>query len=135
MIKYVKEAFLDVCKNSLGGEATIREDEHLHRGFVAKIDVKRDSDLPIVFICSDPFLKEAANIMLFEENPDFDTLKDIACEIANLCVGRAKVIAEGDNEHFDISTPEFLKHGDYSGGGQKVSFMFDHKSCTVIIGG
>ena len=49
-----------------------------------------------------------AQILLCEETPDEQTLKDLSCEIANLVVGSAKVIAANANRHFDITTPKSL---------------------------
>ncbi len=55
-------------------------------------------------------LNEVAKVLLFEDNLSEDDLDDLLKEIANLIVGRAKVILEEKNRNrtYKLGTPEFL---------------------------
>ncbi|MDR0747340.1 MAG: chemotaxis protein CheX [Helicobacteraceae bacterium] len=54
-----------------------------------------------------PTLERMALLFLNEESPQDDVLRDLVMEVANLIVGKAKVIAQKNDLFFNISTPNF----------------------------
>jgi len=79
-----------------------------HSAYTATISYKSDSKEQIATIwIQKPTLKKLSNILLFEDNPDEDTLKDLTKELANFIVGHAKMIAHNQDLDFDIKTPKF----------------------------
>jgi len=88
---------LDQCKN-------IPE----HPAYTATIPYKSNSKDRIATIwVQKPTLKKLSNILLFEENPDEDTLEDLTRELANFIVGHAKMLAHNQDLDYDIKTPKF----------------------------
>ncbi|WP_201353602.1 hypothetical protein [Hydrogenimonas urashimensis] len=65
------------------------------RNFVAEVWIER------------PALEKLANILLFDENPDSETMEDLTAEIANFIVGHAKMVASDRNLPYRMETPEF----------------------------
>jgi len=79
-----------------------------HPAYTAKIWYKSDSKEHIATIwVQKPTLKKLSNILLFEENPDEETLIDLTKELANLIVGHAKMLAHNKGLEFEIKIPEF----------------------------
>lgn len=104
----IQDGFADIIEKSLGQK--IKESKvPLKRGYLSKISMLgAQTDVYLLF--NKAFLQLASAILLFEENPDEQTLEDIARELANLTVGRAKVMAQEQNRTFKISTPTYLGH-------------------------
>lgn len=54
-----------------------------------------------------PCLKKIAAVLLEDKTASDATLSDLVCEISNVIVGHAKMIAAQKGTHFDVSTPHF----------------------------
>jgi len=79
-----------------------------HFAYTATIPYRSDLKDRIATIwIQKPTLKILSNILLFEENPDEETLEDLAKELANLIVGHAKMLAHNQDLDYDIQTPKF----------------------------
>ncbi|WP_456382607.1 hypothetical protein [Hydrogenimonas sp.] len=61
-----------------------------------------------------PVLERVANILLFDEKPDRETLEDLTAELANFLVGHAKMIASDRKLSCEIGTPEFTGENTFS---------------------
>jgi hypothetical protein len=79
-----------------------------HPAYTATIPYRTDSNNRIATIwVQKPTLKKLSNILLFEDNPDEDTLEDLTKELANFIVGHAKMLAHNQDLDYDIKTPKF----------------------------
>jgi chemotaxis protein CheY-P-specific phosphatase CheC len=79
--------------------------------FVSKIDAKSSENEKEIYIFLDQSLiNELYNFMLGEDPSCEEEAQDFSCEVANLIVGSAKVLAQDDKESFSISTPVFVAH-------------------------
>lgn len=135
MLEILHQAVMQAFSDTFGAEIT-RDTHPIKTGFVSKIHIIKDGNrLPVFFIIKEPFLKELANILLFEENPDQETLRDLSCELANIVVGSAKVIAGKQNLSIDISTPEFHSETGYDEPlHETLNYQFADSKCTLFIG-
>ncbi len=80
------------------------------RTVLASIEVEMDDgETRTVYIgFNEPLIKEIVSVYLMEDDPDEDTMRDMALESTNMIVGSAKVLAEeSESAHFNISTPVF----------------------------
>lgn len=130
-MELIQESFSDIIEKSLGKK--VREAKiPLKRGYMSKISmIGEQTDVFMVF--NRAFLLIASQEMLFEENPDEQTLEDIARELANLTVGRAKVIAQEENRNFNISTPTYLGHRIIKTSELDFHFKFQGGRCSIYV--
>jgi len=78
-------------------------------GYVAQIPFSDGNDEYIARIWIEkPTLKDLANILLFDEDPDEETLEDLTAELANFIVGHAKMLASDRNLPYCMKTPTFV---------------------------
>ncbi|GHV04406.1 hypothetical protein AGMMS50229_05730 [Campylobacterota bacterium] len=81
------------------------------RAYAASIEANGDGQrqkwIVSAFIAK-PSLKKMALTFLNDPEADNETLSDLIKEIANIIVGRTKVIAAEKGLGFDISTPSFV---------------------------
>lgn len=79
--------------------------------FVSKIEAINDEfKKEIYFFLDMSLIKEVYFFMVGDFEVSQEELKDFSCEIANLIVGSAKVLAQDDVDVFKISTPIFVSH-------------------------
>ena len=79
----------------------------------------------------EPALKEMANILLFEENPDPETLEDLTSEVANFIVGHAKMVASDRNLPYRMETPVFTGRRSLEKRGETLLYSVDDR-CIAI---
>lgn len=101
-MEILKKSFLEVMQ-------TLNTSLHPHptpltQGYLASIKL---NDATIYILASTPLLTLLAQNLLFEDNPDAATLQDMAKELANLIVGKAKVLSQESGQTASISTPLF----------------------------
>ena len=101
-LEILKKSFLEVMQ-------TLNTSLHPHptpltQGYLASIKL---NDATIYILASTPLLTLLAQNLLFEDNPDAATLQDMAKELANLIVGKAKVLSQEKGQAASISTPLF----------------------------
>ena len=101
-LEILKKSFLEVMQ-------TLNTSLHPHptpltQGYLASIKL---NDATIYILASTPLLTLLAQNLLFEDNPDAATLQDMAKELANLIVGKAKVLSQESGQTASISTPLF----------------------------
>ncbi len=79
-----------------------------HSAYTATIPYRSYSKEQIATIwVQKPTLKKLSNILLFDDNPDEETLEDLTKELANFIVGHAKMLAHNQDLDYDIKTPKF----------------------------
>ena len=101
-MEILKKSFLEVMQ-------TLNVSLHPHltpltQGYLASIKL---NDATIYILASTPLLTLLAQNLLFEDNPDAATLQDMTKELANLIVGKAKVLSQESGQTASISTPLF----------------------------
>ena len=78
--------------------------------YVSSIDLKSEKDKEnhhFTLVMSEPLLKEVCSVLLFEDDPDEGTIKDMAMEVANQIIGNAKVLVESvKQEELLLSIPK-----------------------------
>ena len=112
---------LDECKNT-----------PTHSAYTATIPYRSDSKDRIATIwVQKPTLKKLSNILLFEENPDEDTLEDLTKELANFIVGHAKMLAHNQDLDYDIKTPKFAGINKLDSNIETLLYKIDNR-CIAI---
>ena len=101
-LEILEKSFLEVMQ-------TLNASLHPHptpltQGYLASIKL---NDTTIYILASTPLLTLLAQNLLFEDNPDAATLQDMTKELANLIVGKAKVLSQEKGQAASISTPLF----------------------------
>ena len=101
-LEILEKSFLEVMQ-------TLNASLHPHptpltQGYLASIKL---NDTTIYILASTPLLTLLAQNLLFEDNPDAATLQDMTKELANLIVGKAKVLSQASGQAASISTPLF----------------------------
>jgi chemotaxis protein CheY-P-specific phosphatase CheC len=136
MKEAIKEATKYFCKDILDFE--ISEGKSIGNDFYgASIPIYEDgkeTDWYLFF--KKESLNEVAKVLLFEDNLSEDDLDDLLKEIANLIIGKAKVILEEKNKqnNYKIGTPEFLgKVGEKFPIKLKNKLLFNIKNRTFLI--
>ena len=116
----------------LGSEVSLFDYSPTHSAYAAMIDVNGDVNATVTVYINKKSLTRMAFLFLFEENPDEKALEDLIKEIANLIVGKAKVIAQEKSLAFDIGTPEFLaQDAVLQPNDFEVNFMFEEEIFTL----
>ncbi|NPA30317.1 MAG: chemotaxis protein CheX [Epsilonproteobacteria bacterium] len=80
-------------------------------------------------------LKKTAEVLLFEENPDEETLKDLCAELANFVVGHAKMAASDRQIACEMGTPRFLGHGPLPAGTRRLLFKIEGRCMALTLKG
>ena len=101
-MEILEKSFLEVMQTL---NASLRpHPTPLTQGYLASIKL---NDTTIYILASTPLLTLLAQNLLFEDNPDTATLQDMTKELANLIVGKAKVLSQEKGQAASISTPLF----------------------------
>lgn len=122
--------------NDTIGEPVTEWKHHIRNGYISRITLKRESDIPLFVVFKQQSLKEIAEVLFMDDAPDEATLQDLSCEMANLIAGCAKTVAsEKQSESFDISTPEFVGNQNINAKGSvRSSFRYREITFTLVLG-
>ena len=127
MIKFIEESAKEFVE-SLGAKFGIC-DREIKDGFISKIEVEGDKNYEI-YLSFPKSALDKISLILFGDL-DYD-LKDLLKEIANIIVGKAKVVASIKNVHFNISIPEFLEDKKIS-FDDKISYKIDNECFEIFL--
>ncbi len=132
MENYITEAVYDTFKKQFDIAIEKIDSAQNDTGYYASsIEVTMGRQNRTVTIYSEKeLLKNIAEVLLFEENPDEETVVDLNNELANLIIGHSKVIASDDGYDFVIATPKFLSSDEKAAG----SLCFRSDMGTLVIG-
>ena len=109
MIDLFRSSVVEVFSQNFGIEPQPCESHPVEKGYIAQIPFTDGTDEFIAQLWIEkPTLKELAGILLFDENPDEETLKDLTAELANFIVGHAKMAASDRDLPYQMQTPTFL---------------------------
>lgn len=124
--KSLIEATHFFAKDVLNSEVSLFESCPTDSFYAAQIDINGDANQTISVYINHNSLAKMAYLFLFEEDPTHDVLEDLIKEIANLIVGKAKVVAADLGLHFDISTPRFLSSDTkVDASDMEINFIFE----------
>lgn len=124
MISLIKQAAANFLHHQIALESHLSEGLSQVRTVIASIDIKMDDgEIKTVYLgFNEGLIKEIISVYLGEDEPDEQTMQDMALESTNMIVGSAKVLAEeAEKEHFMITTPEF-----------KAIEAFDNCQCSEV---
>ncbi|MCI6312981.1 MAG: chemotaxis protein CheX [Helicobacter sp.] len=129
----IRQSFIEVVQQSIN---KLPKDSLLpiKKGYLTKISMLKGStpDKDVFLLFDKAFLKIVAKAMLQDNDPNKETLEDMAKELANLIVGHAKMLAKG-NASFSISVPSYLGHKlikDYDSG---LHFKLGRGHCGIYV--
>jgi len=81
--------------------------------YVSSIKLSSEKDKEehtFILIMSLPLLKQVCSMLLFEDDPDVETIADMGTEVANQVIGNAKVLVESvKQETLNLSLPKIEK--------------------------
>ncbi len=127
------EATRYFTRDVLGTEAELFDACPLKEAWVASITITGDAAYEVAVHVPHESLKRMAFLFLYEDAPDEAVLTDLIGEIANLIVGRAKVVAQSKGLEFEISTPRF--HGSEepiaTGPDLHINFLFEEEVFSI----
>ncbi len=109
--KFTKNATDNFFNNILGLDILECKTNSYKNFFYSKVSIyANETQYDILFFFKKDTIKLVSNILLFEKNPDEQTMIDILKEIANLIGGTAKTLIEESDKskQYKLSTPEYL---------------------------
>ncbi len=109
--KYIKDASDNFFTNVLGLDIDDCKTGRFKDMLCSKISIyKNDEIFDFIFLFKRRTAKLICELLLFEENPDDDTITDVLKESANLIAGTAKTMIEeyDKKSNYTLSTPEYI---------------------------
>ncbi|WP_104697626.1 MULTISPECIES: chemotaxis protein CheX [unclassified Helicobacter] len=105
----------------------------LEEGYISSI--KLGENTLVYVMANKEFLTLLSDILLFDNNPNEDTLNDLIGELANLIVGRAKVLFEEEGKNFTISPPMPCVKNTTIQYDKDRHFCINNACCSIFIKG
>jgi len=113
MIEIIKEAASNFCQKQLDiKEVKLSDLKEIKGEIIASyidIEIEKSKKERIYLFANRDFIQFVAQLFLFEEESDEETILDMMLECTNLIVGSAKVVASKRGLEFNISTPHIEK--------------------------
>lgn len=122
------ESFIETIQTTTG-VVPIQTSSGITHGYCSKIST---SEANFFFYSDLEFLHFLSNAILFESNPQKEDLYDLCNEVANLVIGRAKVLYSQKNIQTTLSTPSFL--GEMSSTPthlEGIHFAIERGKCSI----
>lgn len=123
----LQNALVCVIKESLGFDLE-QDSTPLETAFSSKIALENKN---YIISMNKPLLTRFAKDFLDSPNPSNDTMVDIAKELANLILGKAKVLFEEDGHILKLGIPEFLGWEYISNYKNAFSYKFDDMKICI----
>lgn len=98
------ESFIQTIQTTTGVSPT-QVPQGITHGYCSKIST---SEANFFFYSDLEFLHFLSHAILFESNPQKEDLYDLCNELANLVIGKAKVLYSQQNIQTTLGTPSFL---------------------------
>ena len=111
MIAYITEAAKNFSKHQLEVDSDETELPTNVRTLIAYIDIEdsHSRKVRVYLACEVSLVQQIANLYLFEEQSDDETLQEMMLEVTNMIVGSAKVLSEEEGTNpFVIATPHLV---------------------------
>jgi CheY-specific phosphatase CheX len=110
VVEYTDRAVENFFENTLEISCRVEEKERLSDIYTTQIGISHNDEAYYFFIgMGENMLKILSSKLLFEEEPDQETMIDLLNESANLIIGNAKVLWEESEEGvvLQLTTPEY----------------------------
>ncbi len=133
----LKKSIAEVFWQHLGIELQQCKSRPRQNGYRAQIPFCMDSDgssTATVWVQRQT-LKKVSEILLFDDDPDEETLKDLTSELANFIVGHAKMLASDKSLKCKIETPKFAGIGPLERGGTTYLYKIDNRCIALQVKG
>ncbi|BDY12314.1 hypothetical protein HCR_06260 [Hydrogenimonas cancrithermarum] len=136
MNELLQTAMMEVFSQTFGLELQPCEAPPAEDGYTAEIPFSdgRESFSAAVWV-QKPILRRLANLLLFEEDPDEETLRDLTSELANFIVGHAKMAASDKNLPYSIETPRFSGIKPLEQSDRTLLYEFENQCVALQIKG
>lgn len=127
-MEIVIQSFIDTIQTTTG-ITPVQTLEGITHGYCSKISTDRAN----FYFCSDlNFLYFLSRSILCESNPQEEELYDLCKEIANLVIGKAKVLYSQQNIQISIGTPSFMGENSISQNGlEGMYFAVECGKCSI----
>lgn len=127
-MEVIIESFIQTIQTTTG--ATPEQiSQGITHGYCSKIST---SEANFYFYTDLEFLHFLAHTILFESDPQKEDLYDLCNELANLVIGKAKVLYSQQNIQTTLSTPSFL--GETSNAPshlEGIHFAIEKGKCSI----
>lgn len=123
----LQNALICAIKESMGFDLT-QDSEPPKSAFSSKITLENKH---FIISMNKPLLVRFATDFLDSPNPSNDTLIDIAKELANLILGKAKVLFEDSGKILKLGIPEFIGWEYISNYENAFSYKFDDMKICI----
>ena len=132
MIELFRTSLEEVFNQTFGMEPRPCDAVPPTEGYTAKIPFSDGSrDYTAHVWVEKPALEKMAQILLMEEDPDDETLRDLTAELANFIVGHAKMVASDRNLPYRMQTPSFTGTRPLQKGGNTLLYKIDDRCIAV----
>ncbi|TLD97506.1 chemotaxis protein CheX [Helicobacter jaachi] len=127
----IHSSFFDIVQNSIS-KTPHDSIMPLKKGYLSKISMLgTHNDVFLLF--NKAFLRIFCADFLGDKNPSEQSLEDMARELANLVVGRAKVMTQELGKNFNISTPEYLGYRLIKNYDHGLHFRLSRGRCSIYM--
>jgi hypothetical protein len=134
VIELFRTSVEEVFSDSFGLETEPCESLPKEKGFTAQIPFSDGSRDFIAHIwIEEAALKRLAGILLFDEDPDRETLEDLTAELANFIVGHAKMVASDRDLPYRMQTPAYTGEAPLESGENTLMFKVGGRCVAVQI--
>lgn len=123
----LQNALICAIKESLGFDL-VQDSTPPETGFSSKIALENKN---FIISMNKPLLMRFAKDFLDSPNPGNDTMIDIAKELANLILGKAKVLFEDSGKILKLGIPEFIGWEYISNYENAFSYKFDDMKICI----
>ncbi|MDE6886387.1 MAG: chemotaxis protein CheX [Helicobacteraceae bacterium] len=126
-MKIMQNALLRAIKESMG--IVLETNNSIFQSpFASKITLDKKA---FIIVVNDELLKKFALDFLGTQEVDNDTLMDISKEIANLIVGKAKVLYEQEGRILKLGIPQFIGDEKITNYIDVISYNFENLRCII----
>ncbi|RDU64103.1 hypothetical protein [Helicobacter sp. MIT 14-3879] len=126
-MKTLQNALIEAIRESMG--IMLKKDNKLlKKAFSSKITLDNKN---FIIVINKPLLEKFALDFLDIVNPNDDILIDIAKEIANLIIGKAKVLYENSGSIFKLGIPEFIGYKVIKNYNNVLSYKYKNMRCSI----
>lgn len=130
-MEVIRNSFFDVIRDTIN-EVPKESIIPLKRGYLSKIGMLGTHN-EVYLLFNKAFLELMSEKFLNERYPSEQALQDMAKELANLTVGRAKVRTQELGKQFDITTPEYLGHKLVKNYDHGLHFRLYNGRCSIYM--
>lgn len=123
----IKSALVLTIENTLG--ITLKPTNYiLKKSFSSQINL---GEYSFIVVINKALLYKFALDFLNDKTPNLDTIKDISQEMANLIIGKAKVLFEENGNTFKLGTPLFIGNQAIKDYNKSIHYKLSKFRCSI----